>query len=122
MSKKLFTDEQINDLRNNPYTSFVSEKLIRFTPVFKDEFWKLYKKGESPSEIFRKLGYDPSVLGESRIYNFTSKLSKSRLEFSQLNLGQQNEELIQRISVLENQMDFLKKAIEMANSEKRRNS
>lgn len=122
MNKTLFTQEQIDALRANPYTSYVSSKSIRFTQNFRSNFWDHYSQGESPSEIFRLLGYDPLVLGNSRIGNFTHKLSKEQDRLLRMTPAEENESLRHRVEALEFQVDVLKKALEMANSQKRRKS
>lgn len=67
MSWKTFTQEELLELRSNPYVKSITPKMIRFTTEFKEIFWELYKKGTSPTSIMFKLGFDPEVLGESRI-------------------------------------------------------
>lgn len=67
MVRKLFTSEEIKTLRNNPYTSRVSSKSIRFTLAFKEAFWSGYQAGRAPSQLIRELGYDPEMLGPIRI-------------------------------------------------------
>lgn len=116
MQKHLFSAQQVEQLRSNPNTEFVSEKTIRFTPMFKNNFWDLYREGKSPAEIFLANGYDPKVLGDSRIGNFAYKLSKDRANQNLRTSSQQNEDLSRRLDALEYKMDQLVKAIEMASS------
>lgn len=122
MNKSYFTQDQIESLRSNPYTSFVSEKTIRFTPVFKNDFWDHYINGESPREIFRSLGYDPDVLGEHRISNFAYKLSKQRADRLKLTPAQQNQDLQKQIDFLQYEIDILKNLLQRVNCEGRLSS
>lgn len=65
--KSLFTKEQIDELRLNPYTYHVSNTTIKFTEEFKDAFWRLYLQDMPLRDIVRTLGYDYDVLGEKRV-------------------------------------------------------
>lgn len=38
MSQKLFTPEQIEQLKQNPFTATITARVIRFTPEFKEKF------------------------------------------------------------------------------------
>ena len=67
MRRGPFTKEEIEVLASNPYTLRVSEIQIYFTKEFKEEFWKRYQAGDLPRKIVSDLGYDPEVLGSSRI-------------------------------------------------------
>lgn len=67
MSKKHFTSEEIEALRNNPNVQNVSEKSITYTDAFKRAFIEEYLKGQkSPRVIFQEAGFDTLVLGERR--------------------------------------------------------
>lgn len=45
MTRKVFTDEEIEMLRQNPHTRSVTPKTIKFTQEFKDLFWQEYQNG-----------------------------------------------------------------------------
>ncbi|MBQ7883651.1 MAG: transposase [Phascolarctobacterium sp.] len=77
MTTKHFTKEEIESLKQNPFTYKVTENVIGFTVDFKELFWTYYKGGMRPMEIFVRTGYDPSVLGERRIGNFAHKLREA---------------------------------------------
>ena len=77
--KSLFTKEQIDELRLNPYTYHVSNTTIKFTEEFKDAFWRLYLQDMPLRDIVRTLGYDYDVLGEKRVGGFIYNLRKNRL-------------------------------------------
>ena len=55
--KKIFTTEEVETLRANPYTASVTPTIIRFTLEFKKEFWRLSAEGCTGNQAFRKLGY-----------------------------------------------------------------
>jgi hypothetical protein len=65
---KTFTEEQVRDLRKSPWVKSATSKMIRFTAAFKAEFWRQYKEdGKTPRQIVAALGFDPDMLGESRV-------------------------------------------------------
>ena len=67
MQWKEFTQEELMELRSNPYVKSITPKMVRFTTEFKEKFWELYQEGTSPIAIVTNLGFDPEVLGMSRI-------------------------------------------------------
>lgn len=80
MSKVIFNEEQIKALKDNPYVKNVSEKAITYTDEFKEEFMKLYLKKFLPRQIFAKLGFDTSALGERRISTAAERIKKKYKE------------------------------------------
>lgn len=65
---KEFTTEELRNIRLNPYVKSATTKQIRFTVAFKEEFWRRYtEEHQMPIQIVTELGFDPQVLGESRI-------------------------------------------------------
>ena len=68
MSKKVFTNEEVAMLRNNPYTYAVTPHTLSFTKEFKELFWKEYQAGEIPRQILEKHGFPADVLGKQRIW------------------------------------------------------
>ena len=54
MSKKVFTNEEVEMLRNNPYTYAVTPHILSFTKEFKELFWKEYQEGGIPRQILEK--------------------------------------------------------------------
>lgn len=67
MGKKLFTDEEIKLLSNNPYVKSVSSKVITYTDAFKQLFISENNKGRLPREIFEECGFDVTVIGYQRV-------------------------------------------------------
>ncbi|MDO4515434.1 MAG: hypothetical protein Q4B72_15550 [Lachnospiraceae bacterium] len=76
MAKK-FTDEQIKQLRENPYTFKVTDCKIFFTKEFKQEFHKKRQEGLTLKETIVALGYDPDTLGEKRIDGISHLINKA---------------------------------------------
>ena len=67
LSKKLFTDQEIEILSKNPCVKEVSQKAITYTDEFKRIFITEYDKGKFPIEIFEEHGFDANVIGSGRI-------------------------------------------------------
>ena len=72
-----FTPEQKEILQANPFTLHVDDNYIRFTVEFKRYLLEERAKNGTPwKEVFRKAGYDPDILGESRITKIVSTTRK----------------------------------------------
>ena len=116
MNRKLFTQEEITLLWQNPYTLSVNEREINFTPEFKEAFLKLYKDGSTAAEAVTALGYDPDLLGRSRIRNFFKTFSgqkeatKKRPSPDASKAG--SNELNARVKQLEFQVLYMKAELE----------
>jgi hypothetical protein len=76
MNRNKFTRREIQILKNNPYTYRVTESQLFFTKDFKEEFWKRYQAGDSPRKIVEELGYDPDMLGTSRLSGIQINIQK----------------------------------------------
>lgn len=76
MGVNYFSDEQASELRKNPYVDNVSVKAITYSEEFKDHFLVEYERGKIPSQIFKEAGFDPQILGQMRIDNFTKRVKK----------------------------------------------
>lgn len=61
-----FTEEQQEELRNNPYIEKVSNKSITYTTEFKELFAKEYRAGKIPSQILTECGINHQFLGKKR--------------------------------------------------------
>ena len=77
--RKKFTDEELELLRANPFTSRVDYHHIWFTLEFQNLFLSRYEAGESSPEIFSSLGYDIDIIGYQRVCNYPRQL-RHRLE------------------------------------------
>lgn len=64
---KEFTNQERIKLRKNPYVKRVTAMRVSFTTAFKEKFWEQYQAGKHPTEILMDLGFDPEVLGTTRI-------------------------------------------------------
>ena len=74
MNRKLFTEEQQQLLRQNPYIYSVTETRITLTKEFKELFMTAYKSGESPRKILEDHGFDINIIGERRIWSISNHI------------------------------------------------
>lgn len=138
MSRVKFTDEQISILESNQYTFKVTVNQISFTKEFKELFWADYQNRMTPHNIFRKYGYDPDMIGRSRITGFQQSLKRDveagipfyegsrppglKKELMSPEDTSPSPELFKdmqhRLEYLEQEMDFLKKIISTKNIRK----
>lgn len=137
MERRAFTEEEIAQLANNPYTYTVTAKQIRFTQAFKQRFWSEYCKGRSSRQIVKDCGYDAELLGDNRIDGLQRTIKKEALatdgftrapepcqaEILDALAGSQSpekriRELENKVKYLEQQMEFLKKITSIKTTEK----
>lgn len=125
MTKNPFSEEDINELAANPFTSKVNQNSITFTIAFKSSFWELYQKGYKPSQILVKLGYRPEILGYSRIVGISQKVRTEALSNTGF-IGKRDKRLLEQLSEdevaalsdkqvitkLQGEVDFLRQEIE----------
>jgi len=67
MTKKLFTEQEQDQLKCNPNVQAVSEKAITYTDEFKRHFITENEKGKLPREIFEAAGFEVELIGLERI-------------------------------------------------------
>ena len=136
MARKMFTQEQVRIMAENPYTLHVSTTQITFTNAFKEEFWQRYQEGDTPRTIMYDLGYDPEVLGRNRlsgIQNVVCKQAVSAKGFHERPQRKRREvsaegdsttqaqlrQMQHRLKYLEQEVEFLKKISSARNTHKR---
>lgn len=73
MSKKLFSNEEIEILSENKYVKKVSKKGITYTDEFKRLFIAENEKGKFPRDIFIECGFDINIIGLKRIKSSGSR-------------------------------------------------
>jgi transposase-like protein len=65
MSKRIFAQDQMKELLNNPNVLRCSEKSITWHKDFKLTAVKLYQEGLSPSAIFTRAGFNLVLIGKN---------------------------------------------------------
>lgn len=73
MSNKIFTEQEIEILKQNKYVKNVSNKGITYTDEFKIIFVTENEKGKNPSAIFQEYGFDIEILGYDRIWSASKR-------------------------------------------------
>lgn len=127
MSKKMFTEKEVQLLSRNPYVKAVSSKGITYTDEFKRIFIVEKESGKFPKQIFEECGFDVEMLGNDRVrsaskrwqkaYNESgvSGLRDTRLEGSgrprksEMTLEEKNARLEAQINLLKAENELLKK-------------
>ena len=125
MGVKHFTVNEVRELNANTYVKNATEKYINYTEEFKELFMTEYQLGMTPSEIFRKYGFDTTVLGRKRIQAFTDRVKKQferpegfedqrkysggRPSTKELTPEEIIERLKQKNKILQQENDFLKR-------------
>jgi transposase len=129
MGNNYFTEEQQNELRNNPYVKKVSEKSITYTKEFKEKFKEEYRAGKLPSQILSDMGFDQHMIGKGRktslvtrmkVYELrpegfedTRKNNSGRPAIKQLTDAEKIKRLEHKIAYLNQENEFLKKNTQM---------
>ena len=136
MVVNLFTIEQQEILRANPYTLSVNDRQIRYTVEFKRYLLnETAKPGVTDKQAFIKAGYDPEILGQYRIRSTVKSVreeaasprglhetgpSKDKLakeDLSKKNTEKAIKELQDEVVKLQQQVEFLKKILQMRQTE-----
>jgi len=87
MSRKLFTKEQQQLLRQNPYIYSVTETRITLSKEFKEIFMTAYKAGESPRKILEDHGFDINIIGERRIWSISQHIRTEYQKYGEFHQG-----------------------------------
>jgi hypothetical protein len=139
MAKRQFSEKDMKTLKANPYTYRVTPNQIQFTAEFKEIFWEKYSSGKSPTLIVFELGYDPDILGKTRIEGilhhirheacseggfhtgYARRRKTATLEPSSSGLSDQAVIRLQNeVLYLRQELEFLKKIIKSDSDGKRR--
>lgn len=125
---KKYTQKQIKELKQNPYTLQIDDKRIFFTIEFKKIFWTKYQAGMGPRTIFKELNYNLDYFGQKQIDSIVQRIKKEALvgEFTEgytrtnrmkikepdMEITPQNLKQIQHeLLYLKQEVDFLKKVL-----------
>lgn len=125
MASKSFTNEEIIELRNNPYVSKVSPTTITYTQEFREYFVSEYQKGLAPNEILRRAGFERRILGKERCDSISRnlrrrakrecgfedrrKIGSGRPMTRELSSEEEIQRLRQKVKYLEQENQYLKK-------------
>ena len=76
MASRKFTEEEMEQLRNNEYVLEVTPNTVHFSAAFKEFFWDELLKGREAADIVRECGLDPEILGPNRLSGLKSMIRK----------------------------------------------
>lgn len=115
-----YTDEEMNVLRSNPYTYKVTRRKLCLTAEFKELFYKEYREGGKPRDIFEKCGFPEDIITSSRAAHITSCIKReysNKGYFSEGNRADlresaQAEAQAQRLRQLEQENEYLRQKVE----------
>mgnify|MGYP002738045576 CR=1 FL=1 len=74
--KRMFTEEELSQLRQSPYILSVTSRQISYGRLFYQEYWRISQLGFTPAETFEFLGLDPLIVGKERIKKVHSRIKK----------------------------------------------
>lgn len=119
---KKYTQKQIKELKQNPYTLKIDEKRIFFTVEFKKVFWTKYQAGMSPRAIFKELDYNLDYFGQKQIDSIVQNIKKQAIkgEFTEgyirnnrMKIQEQEEKITpQNLKQMQNELLYLKQEVE----------
>lgn len=125
MSKKLFTEEEQQLLRQNPYVYSVSESSLSLTKEFKELFLEAYNKGQSARNILENYGFESAILGNQRIWGISSYIRNEYQEYGEFTEGRNacvkrsskpnisnSATMADEIRQLKHEVDYLKQEME----------
>ncbi len=123
MSNKLFTEDEVNELKMSPYVDSVSKRSVVFTPQFKQMIYEHLCNGEIMQDILESYGINTAALGKARVNGLREKIEIAAVRdegFSNLRKKprQKNEQsesgssLQKRILQLEHELAYTKQEVE----------
>ena len=132
MSKKLFTDDEMLELKASIYVVDVIPSHVFFSAAFKSMFYAKYKDGMRAEDIIREAGIRPELLGKTRIDGIRQVILKRAREgraFTDGNIAQavpmcrtdaeHIAMLKHELAYIKQENEFLKKIISAGNPEQK---
>ena len=136
MSKKLFTEAEVIELRSHPGVASASVRSVIFTPEFKKKIYDRLIQGESLKWILETEGINTAALGEARLNGMVERmriqaereegfavLNKERKprtkEEKEVSLQAQIRQLQHELAYTKQEVEFLKK-VQAADMEARK--
>lgn len=87
MSRKQFTEEEQQLLRQNPYIFSVTKTKITLTKEFKEIFINACKDGKIPRKILEEHGFDLNILGKRRIWSISYHIKDEYHKYGEFHNG-----------------------------------
>lgn len=122
MSRKLLSEEEIAELKQNPHVASVSARSVNFTAEFKQIAYEAMMRGERLASVLEMYGINSGILGETRIRGMASRLYQfaEREEGFRSQKGRavrspqeaEEEGLRKRLKRLENELAYTRQEVE----------
>ena len=74
MASKELTEEEVRNIKENPYTLSITPTRFALTKEGKEKILELAEAGKTIRQIMTELGYDPEMLGHHRTKNLIRKI------------------------------------------------
>lgn len=113
MGVNYFTEEQLQELQNNPFVERASEKGVTYSEEFKERFMIGLEDGKLPMQIFKEAGFDTKALGQVRISGFARRIRtmNGRAEGFKDMRSENSGRSRNKVRTLEEENDYLKHQI-----------
>lgn len=85
-----FTEEQIIQLRQNPYVFNIVGNKLFLTKEFKEIFFAEYNQGNLPRSILEKYGFNTAILGRRRIWSISEHIRAEYKKYGEFHSGSLN--------------------------------
>lgn len=119
MSRKLFSEEEMAELKQNPHVTTVTPRSVNFTAEFKQILFESIARGERISVVLEMYGINTGILGEARIRGLWQRImaASERSEGferkkPQPKLSTEEESIAKRLKRLENELAYTKQEVE----------
>lgn len=129
MSRKIFSEEEIAELKQNPHVTSVSARSVNFTAEFKQIAYEAMMRGERLASVLEMYGINTGILGEARIrglsqrlYQFSEREEGFRSQKGHAKRNPQEleeESLRKRLKRLENELAYTRQEVEFLKKCKR---
>lgn len=122
MSRKLLSEEEIAEMKQNPHVTSVSARSVNFTAEFKQIAYEAMMRGEKLANVLEMYGINTGILGEARIRGLSQRLyqfsereegfrsQKGRAKQTSQEIEEEN--LRKRLKRLENELAYTRQEVE----------
>lgn len=87
MNRHSLTEEQIIQLRQNPYVFNIIGNKLFLTKEFKEIFFAEYNQGNLPRSILEKYGFNTAILGNRRIWSISEHIRAEYKKYREFHSG-----------------------------------
>ena len=136
MSRKIFSKEEIEELKQNPHVKSASSRSVNFSAEFKQIAYEAMMRGEKLASVLETYGINTGILGETRIRGLSQRLyqfaereegfksqkgkkKRNKEELEEENLRKRLQRLENELAYTRQEVEFLKK-VQEADTEARR--